>query len=206
MNIRSFIYNFFITFTSNSYAEVLKRLPENTHLLDVGVGTGKPILANAIEIKLKSIQITGIDIDEDYLKVAQNKIAKAGLSNLVNILHTDICTSTLPATYDAVYFSDSFMIIPKSNHLQVLQKVIASLNFYVHKTIYFTQTHEHKHSWVVGFMKPLLKWFTTINFGQVTYENDFIKTLDEAGLIIIERKVIYTSKKRAMVLIAAKAQ
>jgi hypothetical protein len=96
------------------------------------------------------------------------------------------------------------MIIPKIEREAVLQKAITSLSKNGQRTVYFTQTHQRHHSTLVASIKPLLKWVTTIDFGKITYEDDFVKTLSEAGLTITERKELYTSRNRAMVLIVAK--
>ena len=40
------------------------------------------------------------------------------------------------------------------------------------------------------FVKPRLKYVTTIDFGKVTYENDFTSLLEEKDINIIEDRLI----------------
>ena len=42
----------------------------------------------------------------------------------------------------------------------------------------------------MDIIKPRLKYFTTIDFGKVTYEKDFFSLLDEQKLFISEDRLI----------------
>ena len=48
--------------------------------------------------------------------------------------------------------------------------------------IYITQTFEKKRNKVMDFVKPLLRYIVTIDFGRVTYRDEFRTTLARAGL------------------------
>jgi hypothetical protein len=56
--------------------------------------------------------------------------------------------------------------------------------------VWFTQTFQEKRSALVETMKPLLVKLTTIDFGQVTYEEDFLRVADEAGMEVLENDVL----------------
>eukprot|EP01130_Rhizamoeba_saxonica_P008315 TRINITY_DN3361_c0_g1_i1.p1 TRINITY_DN3361_c0_g1~~TRINITY_DN3361_c0_g1_i1.p1 ORF type:complete len:102 (-),score=25.70 TRINITY_DN3361_c0_g1_i1:23-328(-) len=58
-----------------------------------------------------------------------------------------------------------------------------------------TQTFEGERKPFIEFIKPLLKYLTTIDFGKVTYEADFIQSFEDAGLTIFENRVIQGSRK-----------
>jgi len=52
--------------------------------------------------------------------------------------------------------------------------------------LFFTQTFHHRRSPLREKVKPLIRHVTTIDFGTVTYEDDFRRVLAEAGLEVVE--------------------
>ena len=81
---------------------ILKRhLPDEGHVLDAGCGPGR----YAIELAKKGYQVTLVDISEEQLKLAEEKIDEAGLrENISEVKCLDICDlSEIPdASFDAV--------------------------------------------------------------------------------------------------------
>jgi hypothetical protein len=65
----------------------------------------------------------------------------------------------------------------------------------------FTQTFEHGRSRSLEVVKPLLRWVTTIDFGRVTYEDDFNTALSDAGMYVVERQLLHAGKRRSSALI-----
>ena len=66
--VRVWIYDVaIIKMTRVWYREVLKRLPDNARVLDVGIGTGTALICNKDLIKQKNITVVGIDYDKDYV-------------------------------------------------------------------------------------------------------------------------------------------
>lgn len=187
--LRAWIYDrVILKLTTQWYAEVLHRLPEGAHLLDVGIGTGGALANNEAPIHARSLRVTGVDIDPDYVKKASERMAKAGLSDAVDVRLQSIYDHT-DGPYDAVYFSASFMLMPDPalalRHVQTLLKPGGK--------IYFTQTFQDKRSKVMEKVKPMLKAATTIDFGEVTYEEDFREVVAAGGcelteLTVMERK------------------
>jgi hypothetical protein len=58
--LRSYIYDFIIVkMTSRWYKQVLTLLPENSTVLDVGIGTGRALLNNADLLRRKNIKVFG---------------------------------------------------------------------------------------------------------------------------------------------------
>jgi alpha-N-acetylglucosaminidase len=80
--------------------------------------------------------------------------------------------------FDVIFFSMSFMLM--SNPRAVLDKVKPWLA--QSGEILFVQTMFKNHSRFREFIKPRLKYLTTIDFGTPTYENDFFTLLRSAGL------------------------
>ena len=70
--------------------------------------------------------------------------------------------------------------------------------------LYFTQTFEHQRSRALEVVKPLLRRLTTIDFGRVTYEDDFLRVLMAAGLAIEDRVVLHADRRRSALLLIAR--
>src|SRR5262245_28394183 len=110
--MRARIYDAVIVhMTSGWYRAVIERLPDGCRLLDVGIGTGGALVANAAEVVRKRLRITGVDIDRDYVRRCNLALAKSGLATQVEAR----CESIYDhggGPYDAIYFSASFMLLP----------------------------------------------------------------------------------------------
>ena len=67
--MRAWIYDKAIgPLTGGWYREVLARIPDNARVLDVGIGTGGALCENARTVSSKSLQITGVAIDQGELR------------------------------------------------------------------------------------------------------------------------------------------
>lgn len=184
--LRGLIYDaFFQPLTSRWYREVLERLPDGATLLDVGIGTGGALADNAHLVRQKRLRITGIDIDPDYIERAHKNVRNAGLADHVEMRLESVYDHN-HREYDAVYFSASFMMLPEQK--RALQHVSRMLK--PGGRVFFTQTFSERRSRLLEKTKPLLKKLTTIEFGRVTYEQDFVHTLQEGGLQLEELTVI----------------
>lgn len=197
--IRSLIYDTLILgLTSRWYAEVLKRVPAGAELLDVGVGTGGALLANADLVKAKGLQVTGIDIDADYIQRARNRLRDSPLATSAD-LRLESVYDHRGGPYDAVYFSASFMLLPEPG--QALRHCARLLK--PGGKIYFTQTIQKRPSRSMEWLKPMLKRFTSIDFGRVTYEDAFREQIRESGLELREFSVLDRHGARASCLAVA---
>ena len=98
--------------------------------------------------------------------------------------------------YDAVYFSGSFMLLPDPAGA-------ATARVHAPETggrIWFTQTFEERPSRVIEVLKPLLRVATTIDFGRVTYEADFRRTLAAGGVVLEELEPLRRGPRRTAIL------
>ena len=206
---RSYIYDtFIVAMTTVWYREVLVDVPVGARILDVGIGTATSLLDNRDIIVSKKLKVVGVDYDQDYVDTAQANTKKHKLDSQVNT----VCKSIHDYEgegFDVIYFSGSFMIIP--NKVEALRRCVDMLkkNPTTGKregTIYFTQTFEQPGlvGYMMSFVKPLLKFLLTIDFGGVTYEKDFRKVLGEAGVHITALKVIEKTAFRSQVIAVAK--
>jgi tRNA A58 N-methylase Trm61 len=180
--VRGWIYDAAILpLTTRWYAEVLSRIPAGSTLLDVGIGTGGALAKNAELLRSKELRVVGVDIDEDYVKRSQAHMRKAGVEDRVEVRLESIYDHH-GGPYDAAYFSASFMLMPDPP--AVLRHVTTLLS--PTGKVYFTQTFHERKSPLLEKAKPLLGKVTTIEFGRVTYEDEFRKTVEEGGLELSE--------------------
>ena len=180
--VRGWIYDTAIKrLTSGWYREVLQRLPPGARMLDVGIGTAGALLDNRDLVRKKRLSITGVDIDRDYVGRARKRVFKTDMVEHVDVLLESVYDHA-GGPYDAVYFAASFMLMPDpARALRHVSTLLAP-----ESRVYFTQTFEEKPSKWVEKTKPSLKKGTTIDFGTVTYEQQFLDVLDQANVEVVE--------------------
>jgi SAM-dependent methyltransferase len=198
--IRALVYDIAIVgLTAGWYRTVLERLPPASRLLDVGIGTGSALLANAELVVGKRLRINGVDIDSAYVARCNREILRKGLADRIEARNESIYDHR-GGPYDAVYFSASFMLLPDpSRALRHVCSLLAPGG-----RIYFTQTFEHERSRAVEVLKPLLRLATTIDFGRVTYEPDFRRALAQGGVDLDELETLSAGRRRSSVLAVAR--
>lgn len=199
--VRSAVYDAAIVgMTADWYRAVLARLPQGCRLLDVGIGTGAALVANAELVRERDVRVTGIDVDAAYVARCRQLIADGNLADHVAVRLESVDAHT-GSPYDAVYFSGSFMLLPDpAGSLRHVRSLLAP-----GAVVYFTQTFEHHRSRIVEVAKPLLRRVTTIDFGRVTYEADFRRTLADAHVAITETEILHAGPRRSAVLVVARA-
>ena len=197
--IRSLIYDTLILkLTARWYAEVLERLPDDAIMLDVGIGTAGALRANAGLAARKRLDITGIDIDADYVDRARQRLQDSPLRDQARVTQESVYDHQ-GGPYDAVYFSASFMLLPEPE--RALRHCTSLLK--PGGRIFFTQTIQTRHSRWMERLKPLLRRATSIDFGRVTYEEDFRAQIKAAGLTLETFTVIEDHGGRASCLAVA---
>jgi len=198
--LRSLIYDSLILrLTSRWYAEVLARVPEHSHLLDVGIGTAGALVANSQTLVDKDLRITGIDIDADYVERARQQLQHCELAKRCAV-HQESVYDHSGGPYDVVYFSASFMLLPEPE--QALRHCMGLLS--TNGQVFFTQTIQRKRSTLMETLKPLLRRVTSIDFGRVTYGEDFRAQIQAAGLELTELSVLSRHGTRDSVLAVAR--
>ena len=176
--MRGLIYDAaLLPLTTRWYRAVLERLPEGARLLDIGVGTAGALCKNADLVRNRHINVLGIDIDPDYVKRAEKQVSESGLDSQVTVRLQDVYECK-DGPFEGAYFSASFMLLPDPG--KALEQIITQLTD--DGRVYFTQTFQERRSPLMEKAKPMLKRLTTIDFGTVTYEADFVKTVENHGL------------------------
>ena len=203
--MRAWIYDrMFHHLSRDWYRFIVNALPEGTRLLDVGVGTGTSLLSQVSLLRSRSIQVQGIDINAQYLKACQAKIDQLNAHDLIQVREESIYNLDAPNQFDAVYFSASFMLLPDQREaLRVVKQNLGEGGL-----ICFTQTFEKKRARLMELIKPLLYMVTTVHFGVVTYEEPFLKMLEEEGLEVVTNELLHDQGSREMraVIASVKAE
>lgn len=197
---RSFIYDALILrLTSRWYAESLRRVPDGAALLDVGIGTAGALLANADLVIRKRLRVTGIDVDAGYVSHARRKLRDSRLAGLAEASLESV-DDHRGGPYDAVYFSGSFMLLPDPGG--ALRHCCSLLN--QGGRVIFTQTIRNRPSRWMEVLKPLLRRFTTVDFGRVTYEADFKAQVRAADLEFEEFTPLSPGKSQSSCIAVAR--
>src|SRR3954466_6805487 len=179
---RGWIYDRLVAgMTTSWYREVIARLPDGARVLDVGIGTGSALARCADQVRAKDLALVGLDIDPDYLVRCRLEMARAGLAGRVTPVHASVYDHR-GGPYDAVYFSASLMLLP--DPVRALRHVAGLLA--PGGRLFSTQTFHHRRSVVMERGKPMLHRVTTIQFGRVTYEDEYRAAFDAAGVELVE--------------------
>jgi len=199
---RAYIYDRAIVgMTAGWYRAVLARLPVGAQILDVGIGTGAALLANADLLADRDLQVTGVDIDTAYIERCRSEVARRELSCRVQV-HLESVYDHTGGPYDAIYFSGSFMLLPDpAKALRHVTPLLAA-----GALVYFTQTFQHARAPLLEWFKPLLGWLTSIDFGRVSYEPEFRRTLATGGLEVETFERLHSSARQCAVLVVARVR
>jgi ubiquinone/menaquinone biosynthesis C-methylase UbiE len=198
--LRGWLYDRAITgLTTGWYRAVLDRLPYGAAVLDVGIGTGTSLVRCAEQVRAKNLQFTGLDIDRDYHARCVDEVARADLGAHVTPLLESVYDHH-GGPYDAAYFSASLMLLP--DPVAALRHVTSRLAPGGH--LYLTQTFHHTRSPLREKLKPLLRHVVTIDFGRVTYEDEFRAVVVDAGLTLAEFVTLDTTRGSSYCLVVAR--
>ena len=196
---RGWLYDRLVSgMTSGWYREVLSRLAPGTRLLDVGIGTGAALIRCADLVRERELSIVGLDVDADYLARCARSLRRAGLEGVEPVLESVYDHAGGP--YDAVYFSASLMLLP--DPAAAIRQVTGLLR--PGGAVYATQTFQLRRSRLAERGKPLIRHLTTIEFGRVTYEDDFRACLAAAGVELTELRTMRATRHLAHRLAVAR--
>lgn len=174
--------------TDCCYKTCLEYFPAQSKILDVGIGNGIMINNYHSTIKSKDLRVTGIDSNKSYLNHCRRLVKNHGLDNHIHIYHDFIETYEPPQHeyFDFILFSMSFMLF--ADQELVLNRIKDWLM--PDGEIVFFQTMYTERFRLMEFVKPKLKYFTTVDFGRITYEDDFFALLQDNDIPVLADKQI----------------
>ena len=156
-----------------------------TAVVDVGVGTATALVQNRQAVLDAGLRVVGIDYDSSYIEKGKRVVEAAGLTQAVTLHCCSFFDAALPARllsenggrqFEAAYFSGSFTLLPDpAEALQICRQLVRPGGW-----VYVTQTFQRRSPPGLAVLKPLLRYLTTIDFGQLTYEHELQALLDTA--------------------------
>ena len=156
---------------------------KNLRILDIGVGTGMPLFKIYRRFG-EGASVLGVDIDQNYVKAAQQLFRE---EKNVEIRYQDFYTldAARDGQFDIVFFSFSFMLMPNpAKALELAQRLLKKDG-----KLLFLLTLNKKKAPLAEKLKPLIKYLTTIDFGNVVYENQFTQLIEAAKKIKLCKNV-----------------
>lgn len=162
-------------------------------VLDIGIGTATALITQKKYLDKLNVEVVGVDYDAAYVKAAQKSVEAEEISDKVQIHCCSIYSATpvedlvsKHGKFDAGYFSGSFSLMPDPlEALLVVSKYVKSGG-----RVFITQTFQKTGLPGAAFVKPLLKYVTTIDFGQLFFESQLEELLQQSGMTVINNHVI----------------
>ena len=178
-NIKSFIYDSLLGKNNpNSpyyaYHQLLNQIPDESTVLDIGCGTGiyfdNQDVVNCIINK--NLKIHCIDIDEDAIAICKERVKNNGI-------HTNVTCDTqnflnIHKPYDYILFIESFPVID----LDLFNKMLNHTKKLTPNVILFHNLVHEKNA-LLNYIKPKIKYVTSIDMGRLTSLDDMISYLDK---------------------------
>jgi SAM-dependent methyltransferase len=184
------VYNYLVgSYTKLLYADFFKNIPDNSRVLDIGVGNGSSLVENAKLIIKKNIKIVGIDIDPGAIDMAHIEIKENNIEGNVRVLCGDIYKYVDFERFDYIYFSNSFAVI--EGITEMIKDVKTRL---LRETgqIGISTTIESKPNNIKSLIKKNAKKMVLgIDFGKLTTICEFVNDMSENDLTIKNMKLVY---------------
>jgi len=116
--------------------EVISRIPAKGAVLDLGCGTGKPIMEYLL---IQEFDVTGVDASREMLKIAQANFPS------VELVLQDMRLLDLPQKFDAIITWHSFFHLPPNDQPAMFGIFEKHLN--PNGILIFTSGTEHGEAW-----------------------------------------------------------
>jgi alpha-N-acetylglucosaminidase len=202
--MRNMLYQWVIgDVTEYCYSSCLDYFHEKAVILDVGIGNGLMVKDHHREIKEKQLKIVGLDIDRTYIRRCRELVNNYELADQIQVIEKPVedFQPNGHGSFDFILFSMSFMLLDKQE--QVLRRVSKWLK--PGGKILFFQTMFKSRNRLLEEIKPRLKHVTTIEFGEVTYDQDFYDLLEGLNFSVeMDKRIKKTWYKGTYRLIAAR--
>jgi ubiquinone/menaquinone biosynthesis C-methylase UbiE len=124
----------------------------------------------------------GVDINHGYVEACKLNFTDYDRVQIYEKSFYDV-KDINSEPYDIIFFSFSFMLMPdKKKALQLAKTLIKDDG-----RIVFMLTLNKTRNALFERLKPLIRRLTTIDFGEVVYENDFTELIENAGLTVVKK-------------------
>ena len=190
------IYNYLVgSYTKNLYMNFFSNIPNNSSILDIGVGDGHSILEHIDLIKSKNFKIYAVDIDKDEIAKFRKRIQDENLHEYFEVYDVPIdeiektTGNKIPFGLDYVFFSNSYSVIPN------IKEVVLFIKNYIRPKFYVISTTlgGNKNS-VMSFIKPRLSYVTLgVEFGRYIPYDHFIDEIKGYSLNIIHQEITHSN-------------
>lgn len=183
--VRNFLHNASAVITTTWYTSLLHALPEKSHVLVVGIGTGAALFQNAHLLVAKDITVVGIDTDPDFVDQCAQSAALHGLQQTVRVRCTKLKAFKPIAGrfFTHVYFNGD-CTAPQLPML--LRRCVDLLVDREDGRVFFTQLFQLEKNYLLEWIKPKLTVADNPLSRPVLYQDDFEECLYMAGLVIVD--------------------
>ena len=183
------MYNFILgDVTKLCYRNCLDYFQDGAAVLDVGIGNALMLEKNHELIRQKGLRITGLDVNERYIEQARERVQRYGMQNQIQAHHCGVEEFRPPHKegFDYVLFSMSFMLL--SQQKEILERIRNWLA--PQGEVVFFQTMFQDKSILIDWIKPRLKYITSVDFGEAVYEADFFQLLRSSGFTVTRDRML----------------
>ena len=162
-------------------------------VLDIGTATGDAL--STIVDDLKEAHILGIDYNEFYVPACKKRFESKPNVEIRFMNFYNLEKEESETLFDIIIFGSSFMLMPDQvKALEIAKSTFISYSGKLNKNgkIYFLQTLFHERTLYVrmlAYIKPILKYLTTIDFGKVLFKKEF-----EEFLVNNELRIVWSER------------
>lgn len=171
--------------TIHGYDEILKSLPDHSTVLDVGCGSGIYFTSPKVikTIKSKNLKIKAIDIDLPATMFCYKRVIEGNLADYVRVEAKSIMDEK--ERFDYVLWMESYPVIEKELFQTLFTK---SKTLAKKKTLmYHNLIDDKSQPFIYRYMKlckPLIKYFTLVDFGRAVRLEEMENEYDKTELIL----------------------
>jgi ubiquinone/menaquinone biosynthesis C-methylase UbiE len=156
-------------------------------LMDIGGNTGKFAIQCATQIP--GLDVTIVDLP-DTLKVAQENVSEAGLSERIGFYPADMLDDTdeLPSGFDAIWMSQFLDCFSEDEILSILHRAVRAMNhdssLYILELFWDRQKYEASSY----SLNATSLYFTCLANGnsRMYHSTDMFRIIEKAGLRVVE--------------------
>jgi SAM-dependent methyltransferase len=188
--IKFYLYNMLVSkYTSILYKKFLKKIPENSIVLDIGIGNAYALIQNSDILVNKNIEIIGLDIDVTSINIAKKIIKEKNLDDFITVECVNIYDYKKEDKFDYIYFSNSYSVIPGIHEMMeyVCDNLLSD-----NGAIIVSTTLDNRTNYFKEVIKPKMKKILfDIDFGEHIVLENFINNMTKNNLIIENIENVY---------------